>query len=50
MGSKAKAWIALKKKRGGQPGNQNRRVHGLYSAATRARAARWRASSPTAMR
>lgn len=34
-----KAWIAVKKKRGGQPGNRNRRVHGLYSAATRARAA-----------
>lgn len=43
MAAKMKAWIAVKKKRGGQPGNRNRRVHGLYSAATRARAAEIRA-------
>lgn len=38
MGAKIKPWIALKKKRGGQPGNQNRRTHGFYGAESRIRA------------
>lgn len=37
MGAKRKAWIAVKKKRGGQSGNRNRRLHGRYSAETQAR-------------
>lgn len=43
MGKKDVAWIALKKKRGGQPGNRNRRLHGRYSADTIARHAAIRA-------
>ena len=39
MGAKIKPWIALKKKRGGQPGNQNRRTHGFYGAESRIRGA-----------
>ena len=43
MGAKFKPWIAVKKKRGGQPGNRNRLVHGRYSGELKARRARVRA-------
>lgn len=43
MGAKSKAWIAVKKKRGGQPGNRNRWIHGCYSRELKARRAHVRA-------